>query len=92
MIGSFIGEAREHLEVIEQELLWLEQSPQNPEPINAIFRSFHTIKGLAGIFNLGSTRDLAHEVETLLDLVRNGALSATPSLVDVVLACADRLC
>jgi two-component system chemotaxis sensor kinase CheA len=91
MIGDFIGEAREHLEMIEQELLLLEQSPQNPEPIHAIFRSFHTIKGLAGIFNLTSTRDLAHEVETLLDLVRNGALPATPSLVDVVLACADRL-
>jgi two-component system chemotaxis sensor kinase CheA len=91
MIGDFIGEAREHLEMIEQELLLLEQSPQSPEPIHAIFRSFHTIKGLAGIFNLASTRDLAHEVETLLDLVRNGALPATPSLVDVVLACADRL-
>lgn len=91
MIGDFINEAREHLETIEQELLLLEQSPQNPEPIHAIFRSFHTIKGLAGIFNLSSTRDLAHEVETLLDLVRNGALPATPSLVDVVLACADRL-
>ncbi len=91
MIGDFISEAREHLEMIEQELLLLEQAPQNPEPIHAIFRSFHTIKGLAGIFNLTSTRDLAHEVETLLDLVRNGALPATPSLVDVVLACADRL-
>jgi len=91
MIGDFIGEAREHLEMIEQELLLLEQSPENPEPIHAIFRSFHTIKGLAGIFNLTSTRDLAHEVETLLDLVRNGALPATPGLVDVVLACADRL-
>jgi two-component system chemotaxis sensor kinase CheA len=91
MIGDFISEAREHLETIEQELLLLEQSPQNPEPIHAIFRSFHTIKGLAGIFNLVTTRDLAHEVETLLDLVRNGALPATPSLVDVVLACADRL-
>jgi len=91
MIGDFISEAREHLETIEQELLLLEQSPQSAEPIHAIFRSFHTIKGLAGIFNLTSTRDLAHEVETLLDLVRNGALPATPSLVDVVLACADRL-
>ncbi len=91
MIGDFISEAREHLEMIEQELLLLEQSPQNAEPIHAIFRSFHTIKGLAGIFNLTSTRDFAHEVETLLDLVRNGALPATPSLVDVVLACADRL-
>jgi two-component system chemotaxis sensor kinase CheA len=91
MIGDFISEAREHLEMIEVELLRLEQAPQNPEPIHAIFRSFHTIKGLAGIFNLTSTRDLAHEVETLLDLVRNGALPATPALVDVVLACADRL-
>lgn len=91
MIGDFISEAREHLEMIEVELLRLEQAPQNPEPIHAIFRSFHTIKGLAGIFNLTSTRDLAHEVETLLDLVRNGALPATPALVDVVLACADWL-
>lgn len=91
LLRDFIHESREHLETIERELLALDREPSNLEPIHAVFRGFHTIKGLAGIFRLKDVRDLAHEVETLLDLVRAGHLPVTGQMVDVVLASSDYL-
>lgn len=91
LINDFVLETSEHLASIEVQLLTLEQEPQNPDAIHSVFRSFHTIKGLAGFLELQEIREAAHEVETALDLARNGELSITPSVIDVVLACADFL-
>lgn len=91
LLGDFILESREHLGTIEAELLALEQNPGNSEAINAIFRGFHTIKGLAGFLDLGSIQEVAHEVETVLDLARNSKLAVTSAVVDVVLESADYL-
>src|ERR1700685_1672488 len=74
LIGDFILESREHLTAIELQLLTLDQDPSNAEAIHAIFRGFHTIKGMAGFLDLDAVRDLAHEVETVLDLARHGKL------------------
>lgn len=91
LIADFIMESREHLSAIEGQLLAVEQNPGNLEPIHSIFRGFHTIKGLAGFLELGAIREVAHEVETVLDLARDGRLAFTPAVVDVVLASADYL-
>jgi two-component system chemotaxis sensor kinase CheA len=91
LVGDFVVESREHLESIEGRLLVLEQSPDDMETIHAVFRSFHTIKGLAGFLEFTPIRDVAHEVETLLDLARNSKLAITPAVVDVVLESADYL-
>jgi two-component system chemotaxis sensor kinase CheA len=91
LIGDFVVESREHLESIEGRLLVLEQKPDDMETIHAVFRSFHTIKGLAGFLEFTPIRDVAHEVETLLDLCRNSKLAITPAVVDVVLESADYL-
>ncbi len=88
---GFAEESADHLETIERQLLALEKNPGNPEPIHAIFRGFHTIKGLASIFHAPTVRDLAHEVESMLDRVRIGLLQATPELIDTALRCADAL-
>src|ERR1700689_3020769 len=77
LLGDFIQESREHLTSIELQLLTLDQEPANAEAIHAIFRGFHTIKGMAGFLDLDGVRDLAHEVETVLDLARNGKLAIT---------------
>ena len=91
LVGDFVVESREHLDSIEGRLLVLEQSPGDMETIHAVFRSFHTIKGLAGFLEFTPIRDVAHEVETLLDLARDSKLSITPAVVDVVLESADYL-
>jgi len=91
LVSDFILEAREHLTNIEAQLLVLEENPGQLEPIHAIFRGFHTIKGLAGFLEFAAIQEVAHEVETSLDLARNGRLTVTAAVVDAVLAGADYL-
>ena len=91
LIADFIVEAREHLQAIEQNLLAVEQNADSTEPIHAIFRAFHTIKGIAGFLELTDIREVSHETESLLDHARNGDLKLTAQVIDVILAAADYL-
>lgn len=91
LLGEIIMESGEHLTAVEAQLLTLEQDPGNNEAIHTTFRSFHTIKGLAGFMELTAIQQVAHDVETVLDLARNGQLVITPAVIDVVLAGKDYL-
>jgi two-component system chemotaxis sensor kinase CheA len=91
LLGEFFGEAVEHLQQIEASLLALEQEPDNPEALNSIFRSFHTIKGNAGFLGLVPMQALAHEVESLLDLARNNKLRLNSAIVTEILRSRDAL-
>ena len=91
LIGDFVMESREHLNSIEGLLLALEQDAHDMEAIHSIFRSFHTIKGLAGFLELEYVQQVAHEVETLLDHARESRLVITPHVIDVVLESTDYL-
>jgi two-component system chemotaxis sensor kinase CheA len=91
LLNDFILEAREHLTTIELQLLTLDQDPANREAIHAVFRGFHTIKGMAGFLDLNAVRDVSHEVETILDLARNAQLAITPEVIDAILASKDYL-
>ncbi len=88
---DFIAEGLEYIEEIEINILNLENEPENKDFINAIFRPFHSIKGVASFLNLERIRMLAHNLESLLDKARNGEISVTPALIDVVLDGADAL-
>jgi two-component system chemotaxis sensor kinase CheA len=85
LIADFVGEAREHLDNIEARLLSLEQDSEDMEAIHSVFRSFHTIKGVAGFLELKAIQEVSHEIETLLDLAREAKLSPTPAVIDVIL-------
>lgn len=91
LMQDFCVEAREHLAKIEACLLEIEQGVHTQETLHAAFRSFHTIKGLAGFLDYAVMQRVAHETETLLDLARNGRLVMRPAAVDVVLAAGDYL-
>jgi two-component system, chemotaxis family, sensor kinase CheA len=91
LVGDFITESREHLGAIEKHMLTLEKNPDEKEAVHAVFRGFHTIKGLAGFLEFMPIRDVAHDVETLLDLARNAKLVIGGSVVDVVLESVDYL-
>jgi two-component system, chemotaxis family, sensor kinase CheA len=91
LLNDFILESKEHLTSIELQLLTLDQDPGNGEAIHAIFRGFHTIKGMAGFLDLDAVRDVSHEVETILDLARNGALQITTAVIDRILESKDYL-
>ncbi len=88
---DFIEEAREHLASIELNMISLESSPSDTEAINAVFRPFHSIKGVSGFLNLTSFHHLSHEVENLLDSARSGSLTIDEPVIDVVLGSVDVL-
>lgn len=91
LLGDFVLESREHLANIENQVLTLERDPHGDEALNAVFRGFHTIKGLAGFLELWEVQKLAHEVETVLDRARNGQITITPPAIDVILESSDAL-
>lgn len=91
LVNDFILETREHLTSIENDLLTLDREPAQPEALHSLFRSFHTVKGLAGFLEFDSIRALAHEVETILDLARNHQMTIHSVVIDVVLESADYL-
>ena len=80
LISDFIVESREHLANVETQVLTLEREPTNSESLNAVFRGFHTIKGLAGFLELWEVQKLAHEVETVLDRARNSQWTVTGTM------------
>jgi len=91
LMRDFIMESREHLDRSDVQLLTLEKTSDDGEAINAVFRGFHTIKGLAGFLELNEIREVAHETENLLDLVRQNTLRFSPGIADVVLNSSDFL-
>jgi two-component system chemotaxis sensor kinase CheA len=91
LVASFLPEAQEHLEGIETRLVYLEQHPDDLETLNAIFRPFHTLKGVASFLNLSQIQELSHEVEWLLDRVRDGQVMVSLELVNLVLETVDLL-
>lgn len=89
LLVEFEAEAIDHLALIEASLLALEQDPQNSDAIHQAFRSFHTLKGVAGFLHLGPIHRLAHEVESVLELARHQRLAITPALITLVLRSLD---
>jgi two-component system chemotaxis sensor kinase CheA len=89
LVIEFIAESAEHIQTAEASLLQLEETPGDNEALNAIFRSFHTIKGVAGFLNLGQMGALAHAAESLLDLARHGEILLEGAVADVILEAID---
>ncbi|MCM3566988.1 chemotaxis protein CheA [Neobacillus mesonae] len=85
----FIEESKEHLQSINDQLLKLETEPENPAIVNEIFRSAHTLKGMAGSMGFEDLASLTHQMENVLDLVRNSKLSITSEMMDVIFSCVD---
>jgi two-component system chemotaxis sensor kinase CheA len=91
LVREFINESGEHLQNIEQGILKLEDNPSDPETLASIFRAFHTFKGGAGFLNLVPIHNLAHELESLLDLARQHKLAITNAVINVILDGGDTL-
>lgn len=91
LVAEFINEAKDHCLTAEQKMMDLETGSDYDGTINAIFRSFHTIKGAAGFLELHPISVLAHESETLLDLVRKGTMTIEGRTADVIFASIDGL-
>lgn len=90
-LSLFLEEAREHLQAITDRLLDLEREPAELQHVHEIFRSAHTLKGMAATMGFEDMAHLTHEMENVLDRVRNGELAVTPALGDLLFRCLDAL-
>ncbi|GAB2181950.1 chemotaxis protein CheA [Denitratisoma sp. agr-D3] len=87
----FAQEAREQLTELESGLLRMEQGDRDPETINAIFRSAHTIKGASGVVELTHIEKFTHVLENLLDKLRNNEMEVSSELITSLLRGCDHL-
>lgn len=89
ILQDFLVEAGEILELLQEQLVELENNPQDTALLNAIFRGFHTVKGGAGFLSLTELVDVCHGAENIFDILRTGKRSITPELMDVILQALD---
>jgi len=87
----FIEESKEHLQACNENLLKLEKEPENIAIVNEIFRSAHTLKGMSATMGYEDLASLTHQMENVLDGIRNLKIKVTPSLLDVVFKSVDYL-
>lgn len=89
ILQDFLIEAGEILELLSEQLVELENNPEDKDLLNAIFRGFHTVKGGAGFLSLAELVDTCHGAENVFDVLRNGQRSVSPSLMDTMLKALD---
>lgn len=87
----FLEEATDLLQGMEDALLELEDAPNDPDLINAIFRAAHTIKGTGGVFGFEHVEAFTHVAESVLDKVREGVIEIDGGLVALFLKCRDHM-
>ncbi|WP_198263320.1 chemotaxis protein CheA [sulfur-oxidizing endosymbiont of Gigantopelta aegis] len=91
ILQDFLIEAGEMVETLNEELVELEQRPNDSDLLNSVFRSFHTIKGGAGFLSLEPLVQLCHRAEDVFNLLRNGELEVNSAIMDVMLPVLDSL-
>ena len=91
ILQDFLVEAGEILELLSEQLVELENNPEDTELLNAIFRGFHTVKGGAGFLAMSELVDACHGAENVFDLLRQKVRTVNSELMDVILQALDTI-
>lgn len=91
LLAEFCNEGRDLLLDVENGVLVLEDDPTQRDTLNSVFRAFHTFKGGAGFLGLVPIKNLAHELESLLDAIRQNKIVVSRPVIDLILEGGDRL-
>ncbi|NOU50820.1 chemotaxis protein CheA [Pseudoalteromonas sp. JBTF-M23] len=91
ILQDFLVEAGEILELLSEQLVELENNPEDKDLLNAIFRGFHTVKGGAGFLSMTELVDACHGAENVFDVLRQGQRKVTSELMDVILQSLDTI-
>ncbi|WP_347988487.1 chemotaxis protein CheA [Methylomonas sp. AM2-LC] len=89
ILQDFLIEAGEILDLLGEQLVQLEQTPRDPELLNAIFRGFHTVKGGAGFLAIDALVEICHNAEDVFNVLRQGERLVSSELMDVILRVLD---
>lgn len=91
MLRDFNTNCDEIMQSLDEQILKLEQAPEDKAIIEEIFRAAHTLKGAAGMFGFRALERVMHRTETLFDLVRKGKLFASSNIIDTVFEAMDTM-
>ncbi len=91
LLTEFLTESSENIAALDQDMVTLEQNPDNPDLLSRIFRTMHTIKGTCGFIGLPRLEHVAHAGENVLGRIRDGAIPVTPAVVTLILECFDQI-
>lgn len=91
LMGAFLDEVEEQLQLLEQDVLQLEQKGESPDVIQSIFRVAHTLKGSSAAMGFTEMKDVTHEMENVLDTIRSNLLPVTKPIVNLLFQCLDQL-
>ncbi|NRF96072.1 chemotaxis protein CheA [Paenibacillus frigoriresistens] len=89
--GVFLDEVEDQLQTMDQEILKLEQAGESEETIQSLFRAAHTLKGSSAAMGFEEMKQLTHEMEHILDQVRNHRLRVTNAMINLLFKCLDHL-
>jgi len=87
----FIDETKEHIQSLSDQLMILEQEPENEDCVNEIFRAAHSLKGMAGTMGYKRMQNLTHDMENAFTEIRGGNMKVTGPLIDVLFQALDAL-
>jgi two-component system chemotaxis sensor kinase CheA len=90
-LSMFIDESKDHLQALNENMLNLESNPQDISIVQVIFRSAHTLKGMSATMGFEDLASLTHEMENVLDLVRNSKLQMNSFIFDCIFKSIDSL-
>ncbi|MBO5987658.1 MAG: Hpt domain-containing protein, partial [Lachnospiraceae bacterium] len=90
-LDMFLDETKEHLQNLNDQLMHLEEDPEDAGTINEIFRAAHTLKGMAGTMGFKRMQNLTHDMESVFSEVRSGKLKVRPEIIDTLFSCLDAL-
>lgn len=90
-LSMFIDESNDHLQSLNENMLSLEANPEDLSIVQVIFRSAHTLKGMAATMGFEDLASLTHQMENVLDLVRNNKLKMQDFIFDVLFKGLDAL-
>ncbi|MGI2772348.1 chemotaxis protein CheW [Bacillus cytotoxicus] len=91
LLNIFFEEAEEHLQSLNENVLNLEQNPEDMDVVGEIFRSAHTFKGMSASMEFTEMADLTHKMENVLDEIRHGNMAVNADIIDVIFECIDNL-
>lgn len=87
----FLDESKEHIQSLSDQLMILENEPENEDTINEIFRAAHSLKGMAGTMGYKRMQNLTHDMENVFSEVRTGKIKVNGAIIDVLFQCLDAL-
>ncbi|MBP5265538.1 MAG: chemotaxis protein CheA [Lachnospiraceae bacterium] len=90
-LDIFIDETNEHIQSLSDNIMALEQEPENKDTINEIFRAAHSLKGMAGTMGFKRMQHLTHDMENVFSEVRNDTIKVNSNLIDILFQCLDAI-